>query len=49
MKWICNYCEKVVEKDNFIEVLEEGVEDEEYQQNYGELGTADGRRKYTSI
>ena len=30
MKWICNYCQKVVEKDNFIEVLEEGVEDEEY-------------------
>jgi hypothetical protein len=30
MKWICNYCQKVVEKDNFVEVLEEGVEDEEY-------------------
>ena len=30
MKWICNYCQKVVEKDNFIEVLEEDVEDEEY-------------------
>ena len=30
MKWICNCCLKVVEKDNFIEVLEEGVEDEEY-------------------
>jgi hypothetical protein len=30
MKWICNYCLKIVEKDNFIEVLEEGVEDEEY-------------------
>jgi hypothetical protein len=30
MKWICNYCLKVVEKDNFIKVLEEGIEDEEY-------------------
>jgi hypothetical protein len=25
MKWICNYCQKVVEKDNFIEVLEKKV------------------------
>jgi hypothetical protein len=30
MKWICNYCQKVVEKDSFIEVLEEGMEDDEY-------------------
>jgi hypothetical protein len=27
MKWVCNYCLKVVEKENFIEVLEEGMED----------------------
>jgi hypothetical protein len=30
MKRICNYYLKVVEKDNFIEVFEEGMEDEEY-------------------
>jgi hypothetical protein len=30
MKWICNYCLEVVEKDNLIEVLEEGMEDDEY-------------------
>jgi hypothetical protein len=24
MKWVCNYCMKVIEKDNFIDVLEEG-------------------------
>jgi hypothetical protein len=41
MKWICNYCQKVVEKDNFVEVLEEGVEDEEYHawRRIMELGT----------
>jgi hypothetical protein len=30
MKWICNYCLEVVEKDNLIQVLEEGMEDDEY-------------------
>jgi hypothetical protein len=30
MKWVCNYCMKVIEKDNFIDVLEEGMEDDEY-------------------
>jgi hypothetical protein len=30
MKWICIYCSKVMDKDNFIDVLEEGMEDDEY-------------------
>ena len=30
MKWICNYCLKMIEKDNFIDVLEESMEDDEY-------------------
>jgi hypothetical protein len=30
MKWVCNYCLKIIEKDNFIGVLEEGMEDDEY-------------------
>ena len=28
MKWICNYCLKVIEKDNFIDALEESMDDE---------------------
>jgi hypothetical protein len=30
MKWIRNYCLKAIEKDNSIDVLEEGMEDDEY-------------------
>jgi len=30
MKWICNYCLKVMDKDTFIDVLEEGMEDDVY-------------------
>ena len=30
MKWICIYCSKVMDKDSFIDVLEEGMEDDEY-------------------
>jgi hypothetical protein len=30
MKWICNYCMKVMDKDSFIDVLEESMEDDEY-------------------
>jgi len=30
MKWVCNYCLKMIEKDNFIDVLEKSMEDEEY-------------------
>jgi hypothetical protein len=29
-KWVCNYCLKIIEKDNFIDALEEGMEDDEY-------------------
>jgi hypothetical protein len=27
-KWVCNYCQKVMEKDSFIDVLEESVDDQ---------------------
>jgi hypothetical protein len=30
LKWICNYCLKVMDKDTFIDVPEEGMEDDKY-------------------
>ena len=26
-KWVCNYCQKVMERDSFIQVLEDSLDD----------------------
>lgn len=30
MNWNCNYCLKMIENDNLIDVLEESMKDDEY-------------------